>query len=926
MSFNKIKELSHKTGILSAFIISFAVVSLVATPAMAVQFRLGDVNVQLDNTVSFGVSLRMADREEALLPARNGGIKDESPGVDLIAAGAGIPEAMRDCGTASELFAYATSIGTHCMFDNTALGSIVAEEKYNYDGSINTDDGRLNFDNGDPIGGTFKILTELEAQMGDVTFFTRFNAFYDAVLGDDNSFERSAPLDTAEQAQVYDIDVLDLYVDWLGEIGNLPFTLRAGRQVINWGEATFILGGNSVFNPISVPAFRRPGSEIKEALLPVNAIYGSISLPGDLTLEAYVGGWDNYVIDPGGSPFANSDSFELGSSANGNRTYVGSGAYSGSNRRNCLAASNPNDVTALFGDIFNKIYGECAATDSVHFLYDADGDGSGPNAAGFVEESRQSYVNVAIAGTKVGGSIGDTDFLSRTSTPDDEPDSSDNYGISLRWYAENLNSTEFALYYQKYASRIPYASTIAYNPQVGPNVTNPNASSTLRGATAQGCVGTYAASGGFISNADTLGVFANDVTGVGAELLTRLADPATAGAIAGNAAANYLLAVGATGDDTHLTQAEINSLLVGSPVGTALVKIGAQTALFGNQITAALGMESDANGNASLASGAITGCLGVLAQATAGQLMPTGASTIATRYQIGVLAEYPEDIEVIGLSFNTTAFGWGVQGEIAYRDNMPLQLDTDSVSIAAIAASCAWENFSAVANVYYGLQTIESTCGDFDQIFSGYVREEVYNVDIGTTATFTRSNRVVNFLGADLGVFLTELGYVSVPGAEDYIVPNMDAAPFLGAEERTPRLANQCTSGSDLPLGGVFGLDPRGPLTEVNTLDPTKPTEMCRPTKDSYGLVLFGYLQYNNVFGSAIGLRPTFAYQRGLEGRSPSPAGSFIEENESLSISVSAEYQAKWTASLGYTMYNGDALYNRNIDRDYLSASVSYAF
>ncbi|MGI9440445.1 MAG: DUF1302 family protein, partial [Parvibaculales bacterium] len=502
-----------------------------------------------------------------------------------------------------------------------------------------------------------------------------------------------------------------------------------------------------------------------------------------------------------------------------------------------------------------------------------------------------------------------------------------------------LNSTEFAVYYQNYTSRIPYASMIAYQPVVGPNVTNPNASSTLRGVTAAGCTGIYAATGGFISNANTLGVYAQDITGIGKELNARLApgivgtDVVESGEVTGR---TYALAGGTLDDDVValIDAAHANATMAGVAFnhdgddGTTPAQAITKDNLR-DLLGAALDLPKDADGNSSLAAGAVTGCLATYAQATGGALLPTGASTIVTRYQIGFNAQYPEDIEVYGLSFNTTAFGWGVQGEIAYRDNMPLQLDTDALSIAAIAASCAWENFSAAAGTYYGLQTIESTCSNHSAngtVFDGFVREKVYNIDIGTTATFTRSNPVVSALGADLGVFLTELGYINAPNAEDYTVPNTQAVPGLGASSRVPRLSNLCSSGSDLPLGGVFALDPRGPLTAGNAQDHTQPTEICRATEESSGIVLFGYLQYNNVFGSAIGLRPTFAYQRGIDGRSPSPAGSFIEDNESLSLSVTAEYQAKWTASLGYTMYDGDVLYNRNVDRDYLSASVSYAF
>lgn len=91
-------------------------------------------------------------------------------------------------------------------------------------------------------------------------------------MDSDSSFERSGLSDNADAAVIADIDMLDFYLDVNSSIGDSPLLIRIGRQVINWGEATFILGGNSTFNSIDVGAIRRPGAEIKEALLPIEAV------------------------------------------------------------------------------------------------------------------------------------------------------------------------------------------------------------------------------------------------------------------------------------------------------------------------------------------------------------------------------------------------------------------------------------------------------------------------------------------------------------------------------------------------------------------------------------------------------------------------------------------------------------------------------
>ena len=968
--------------------------------------QFGDVTVQVDATVGFGTSVRVADRDLNLLNFGNGGIRNDTTigadGIIMGALGKVLPalvergvltEAQRAsyftertvgqvigdlnvagvaplaglltagntgvnaeataalmaeplsalCGQAHALSQYARTLGTHGMFDNTYfrpverennefLRSVGLSETYNYDAAINTDDGRLNFDSGDLTSGNFKATVDIEVSSGPYKFFTRVNAFYDAILDSDSSYERTGITDHIEDQLVHDLQILDLYFSVDTELANLPLHVRVGRQVINWGEATFIFGGNGIFNPLNVAAFRRPGTEIKEAFLPVEAIFLSLALPADLTLEAYYGGWDRFEIDPAGSPFSTADFVEPGSAANGFRTYVGGGTFSGANRRNCRAtdASDPtsNAVNKLIRDAIVGVIGACPAEPG--FL-----DISNPLARGDIERSRQSYATTVVENPATpddpGNTLGvlrDTNFL--TKVADDWSNGSDNYGIALRWYSDDLGSTEFGFYYQNYASRIPYVSTVAYQPEAGISTTAPNTSSTLRGAAASGCAGTAARQiaalnvggpGSFIHGGFLIGTQIADPTGLAAGVRQALfgLDPATLATtrdFANPDAANAIIDAAAI---ALLGRSEITD------AGDQPPHIDDTKAWLTNIAKNALTVFPEN----SYAQAVDLGCITTLAQATSGALLPTGASTVVANYKTGIFNEYPEGIDVYGFSFNTTIGGWGVQGEASYRPNMPLQLDVDSLAIAVIGASCAWDNFSAVGTFFRSLQTIPTECGDWNEPVHGYVREDVYNLDVGTTATFTRSNPGVAALGADLAILLTEIGVVHAPDVDYYAQSNDNALAT-----NIPRLANQCTSGSDLPLGGVFGLDPRGPLNaetrglgdHENGIDNRQPTTMCRPTATSWGIVVVGQLQYNNAGGSPLTVRPTIAYSRGIDGRSPSPAGSFRKDVYSLALSVSLEYQSTWRADFGYTVFGGPTLYTANGDRDYLSMSFSYAF
>ena len=63
----------------------------------------------------------------------------------------------------------------------------------------------------------------------------------------------------------------------------------------------------------------------------------------------------------------------------------------------------------------------------------------------------------------------------------DEVNGDDTYGVALRYYAENLNSTEFGFYYQNYTSRIPYIGYRAGTPAIGIGTTGGTASQVTLG-------------------------------------------------------------------------------------------------------------------------------------------------------------------------------------------------------------------------------------------------------------------------------------------------------------------------------------------------------------------------------------------------------------------------------------------------------------
>ncbi|MCO5786277.1 DUF1302 domain-containing protein [Pseudomonas sp. G11-1] len=220
--------------------------------ANAVSFNIGEVEAQLDSQLSIGASMSTAGRDKRLYYLRSEG------------------------------------------------GEAAART---------SDDGRLNYDKGDVFSKIFKGSHDLELRYGDSGAFIRGNYWYDFETKDgsqdfyDIDDSGRHPLQKGAGIQLLDAFVYHNYA-----IGNNPGNVRLGRQVVSWGEGVFIQNGINAINPIDASAFRRPGAELKEGLLPVEMLYISQGLTENLSMEAfYQLKWHGTVADNCGTFFSTTD-------------------------------------------------------------------------------------------------------------------------------------------------------------------------------------------------------------------------------------------------------------------------------------------------------------------------------------------------------------------------------------------------------------------------------------------------------------------------------------------------------------------------------------------------------------------------------------------------------------------------------------------
>ncbi|MFT5139677.1 MAG: hypothetical protein ACI9H8_001219 [Lysobacterales bacterium] len=367
---NTAKKLLLNTALVTA------VSALGINPVLAKEFNSGDWYGSFDTTVSYGASWRVNDFDPA------------------------------DVGKA---FNNPAVVGTGLFYTPNQRAAIGRW-------SSNDDDGDLNYPNsGDLITHNFKVTSEFSFSNGNFGGFIRASAFYDFENADKDVLSK-----IAQERVGSDVKLTDAYVWSNHEIGEHYLTWRLGRQVVSWGESTFIQGGLNAINPVDVSKIRLAGSELKEAFEGINMLWGSVDLSPSVSIEAMaIFEYESIIPDPAGTYYSASDIATPGASY----AMLGFGLLP-------QPVNNP--------DLFNQVclQENYAATDIIF----------GPAAAA--------------GGCRVAIPRG----------PTRSADDSGQYGAALRWFSDIGNGAEFGFYYLKYHSRLPLISgaAVASDPRVAP--------------------------------------------------------------------------------------------------------------------------------------------------------------------------------------------------------------------------------------------------------------------------------------------------------------------------------------------------------------------------------------------------------------------------------------------------------------------------
>lgn len=665
--------------------------------SQAVTFNAGDIDGAFDSTFTLGSQWRVESRDKRLVSQANGG-----------------------------------SNGAHLIDIEGGTG----------DGSSNTDDGNLNYDTG-LISTAFKGTHELSLSHGNYGLFLRGTYFIDkqnynedrdrraetaslatnarlsglynglgalaqANLLDVSRFPAGVTLadganytlsEDAEEAVGKDAQLLDAFISAGWDIGDHPLDIRLGRQVVSWGESTFIQNGINVINPVDVPAIRLPGAELKEALLPVSMIWAAFGISENLTLEAFHQlDWQETQVDEPGTYFSSTD-------------FVGDGGR------------------------FVTISGLDECTDnSVACAF--------PNS------------------------------VSRAAT--EEADDSGQYGLALRWFAENLNNTEFGFFAMKYHSRRPIISAIA---------------------------GDY--------------------------------------------------------DDTVFTS-------------SALANLSFFTATLGLPLESAL----------------VPSLFGALHNS---RLEGSGQYFL----------EYPEDIRLFGLSFNSSIDSAGIAlgGEFSIRPNAPIQLDDQELLQAALSASDALVVSAAqtlAATLPAGTPPLDISAGLFGP-------DSQYNSNFGTVS---EGDRITGYIEKE--VIQAQITAIKLFG------------PMLGASQWA-LVGEVGFTHINLPEKSVLLTDAPGAPDDGQTTNQTGFGDDF-----SWGYRLRARFDYNNVFGGW-NVTNSYSFAHDVNGNTPLPIANFLEDRKAFEVTVGFDRQSTYGFGLTYATFWGAGERNLISDRDFAALTFRYA-
>ena len=732
--------------------------------------------------------------------------------------------------------------------------------------SINFDDGNLNYDKGDVTQAPFKLTQDIRFLFGNYGIFYRAIGIYDYInyndfemtkpnlitpenfarvgqtsgLGGGRYYPRvygpgeftkvRRPNDEAEEAGLR-YDILDF--NFFGSVpyaeGTKNLTFRIGRQTVNWGQSTVaVVNSLNQAQPVNANALYRLGFGLLEELfVPVGMIRASTEVASGLTLEAfYQFEWLPIEIPTAGSYMSFAD---IGT--DNQRTTV-----------NASFGSSAEDPFSLTGGRLNNPLTTITPTS-----------------------------------------------LTLQRDPDREARDQGQFGVSLKYYSDNINNgTEFGFYAMNYHSKLPYVS-----------FTSTDASCARREGNPQGRDARNIFE--FLQSCPNLPVTAPSASGQLLVDLTALIAqrPGVLGDLGLTDGSNLLGVANLLLPRPNLPAAD------SVPFDTAslFLEYPEDLQVYGVDFTTTFGEYSF--------QGEIAYRPNVPLQVSIIDLAFASFGPVLTRC-------HDPEIGCVGAS---AGLGYDAEGNyVIYEGNDFTNADgvnpyKDTFSLVVGAAPGSARSFPNFIMPYRGVAVGETEPNSY---IRGWIPGKVAQYNLGATRVLGGSE---NWIAADQVILIYELAATHVLNMPDY-----DELQIEGPLSPTPHAsAGADGSGAD---GGRLACSTNtacsvGP--DGLRFNPYQASRNQFANEFSWGYRVVGRISYESVL-PGISIQPLFIWQHDISGNAPGPAGNFVEGRKTLNFLLETRYEKALSFTVAYNTFFDGGTNNVYRDRDNLGFFVKYLF
>ena len=351
---------------------------------------------------------------------------------------------------------------------------------------------------------------------------------------------------------------------------------------------------------------------------------------------------------------------------------------------------------------------------------------------------------------------------------------------------------------------------------------------------------------------------------------------------------------------------------------------------------------------------------------------PAGATSNALALDgVKVQLQYPREVKMLGLSFNTSFGDLSFQGEAAFRPRDPLQVDIVDLVFAGLGptlTNCHLAPGCLGSTAGVGTQANGSTGaypssnyttrngpGAFPDTYdvavghlpgsgrsfpnfiipyrggvigenppNSYIRGWEYfktlSLDFGATYVEGNSDFTARILHADQVIWLPEIGFRGVFGLPslDHLalaVPGTFTSPTAGADGSGADGSRQACSTNVACQYGPDGL----------RFSPHQAPLNLYPTSWSGGFGLVWLIKWENVL-PGFSINPTVIFKHDAFGHSPGYFSNYVQDRTLWDTNVEFRYHENLSMNLGYQMWTGGGDANLFHDRDTIKLFGKFLF